>query len=109
MASMKPENRRKLIEKSLKDQIKAQGKTDPYYADLIKSYMDLYDLKERCQADIEERGLRYEARGGNGKMIDKPNESCDRIPRIVSAMVGMLDKLGLKDPIRKDDFDDGFS
>ena len=55
-------------------------------------------LKEELQYDIDTRGIRYEARTGNGYKTDKPNESIKNLTNVTTEMRKILQDLDLKEP-----------
>ena len=86
------------IEKSLIEQLEAQGKATKYAIDLVGDYMRYYDVKKILFEDIAKNGLRIKLVNGNGFETEKPNESVPNLNKITATMLKILAELGLKDP-----------
>lgn len=87
-----------IIRKDLKDQLIAQNKYGEHFNDMIENYLFYVKLKEELQYDIDTRGIRYEARTGNGYKTDKPNESIKNLTNVTTEMRKILQDLDLKEP-----------
>ena len=90
---------KKAIEDSLIEQLKIKGKCTKYYLDMVADYMSYYDLKKSLKKDIKEKGVRYKTVSGNGKDIEKPNESIANLHKTTQIMLKILQDLGLQEPI----------
>ena len=86
------------IREDLKNQLISQGKFGKQFDDMVEDYLYFVDLKERLKHDIDENGIRYENRGGNGFTTFKPNESCERLLKTNAQMLKILQDLELKAP-----------
>lgn len=87
-----------IIRKDLKDQLISQNKFGEHFNDMIENYLFYVKLKEELQYDIDTRGIRYEARTGNGYKTDKPNESIKNLTNVTTEMRKILQDLDLKEP-----------
>lgn len=94
----KTEQKIEVIRKDLKDQLIAQNKFGEHFNDMIENYLFYVKLKEELQYDIDTRGIRYEARTGNGYKTDKPNESIKNLTNVTTEMRKILQDLDLKEP-----------
>ena len=65
---------------------------------MIENYLFYVRLKEDLQYDIDVKGIRYEARTGNGYKTDKPNESVKNLINVTTEMRKILQDLDLKEP-----------
>ncbi|MBP3463801.1 MAG: RNA polymerase subunit sigma-70 [Clostridia bacterium] len=93
------------IRKDLMSQLTSQGKFGKHFEDMVEDYLYFIDLKERLKFDLDDRGIRYRAIGGNGFATYKPNESYERLLKTNAEMLKILQELELKAP--DDDGDDG--
>ena len=84
------------VRKSLLDQLKKQNKNTDYYIDMVEDYIYFWDLKEKCQKDIDENGIRYSVTTGNGFETLKANESVLNVLKINMQMLKILTALDLK-------------
>ena len=87
-----------LIKKDLLDQLEAQNKFGQYYKDLVEDYMYNFELKNILQKDIDENGLRVHRVTGNGFETEKPNESVERLMKVNTQMLKLLQDLNLQIP-----------
>lgn len=87
-----------IIKKDLKDQLISQNKFGEPFDDMIENYLFYVKLKEELQYDIKLKGIRYEARTGNGYKTDKPNESVKNLINVTTEMRKILQDLDLKEP-----------
>lgn len=100
----KEENSKKIkekietIKKDLTDQLISQNKFGEPFNDMIENYLFYVKLKEELQYDIKRKGIRYEARTGNGYKTDKPNESVKNLINVTTEMRKILQDLDLKEP-----------
>ena len=94
---------RKITEKKMRDslqnQLKAQGKTDDFYMDLVESYIFYWKMKRDLEEDIKEKGLRYECINGNGVKTEKANESVVNLQKTTGTMLKILSDLKLREPM----------
>lgn len=94
---------RKITEKKMRDslqmQLKAQGKTDDFYMDLVESYIFYWKMKRELEEDIKEKGLRYECVNGNGVKTEKANESVVNLQKTTGTMLKILSDLKLREPM----------
>lgn len=86
------------IREDLKNQLITQNKFGKQFDDMIEDYIFLVKLKEELQYDIAQKGIRYEARTGNGYKTDKPNESVQNLLKVNAQMLKILQDLELKAP-----------
>lgn len=86
-------NRKKMVRKSLEDQLKAKGADIDLFLDQINDYMTMWDLKEKLKEDIAENGLRLMYRTANGSKAEKDNPSVKQIPLINKQMLMLLKQL----------------
>ncbi|MBD5549484.1 MAG: P27 family phage terminase small subunit [Lachnospiraceae bacterium] len=96
------------ILQSLQDQLKKKQADISVFSDLLEDYMALYTIKKKLKADINKRGVSYEAPSASGKaMIIKQNQSVKDLVAVNKQMLLILEKLGLTtDKTIKDDADD---
>ncbi len=90
---------KKDIENSLIEQLEMKGKDTKYYLDLVADYVYYYDLKKKLKKDIKEKGVRYTFKNGNGKDVEKTNESIANMHKTTQIMLKILQDLGLQDPL----------
>lgn len=95
------------VKDSLLKQLKEKGKNTDYYLDLVDDYMSYWDLKKRLKNDIKKKGVRYVSTNGNGKDVEKANESITNLHKTTQVMLKILQDLGLQDPILGSD-EDGY-
>lgn len=88
------------MRKSLQMQLKAQGKTDDFYMDLVESYIFYWKMKSDLEEDIKEKGLRYEYTNGNGVKTEKANESVVNLQKTTGTMLKILSDLKLREPMQ---------
>lgn len=93
------------IRESLIEQLTVKGKTTKYYLDLVDDYMSYYDLKKKLKKDIKEKGVRYVTSNGNGKTVEKSNESIVNFHKTTQIMLKILCDLGLQEPVNGSDTD----
>ena len=94
---------KKTVEESLIEQLEIKGKCTKYYLDLVADYLYYYDLKKDLRKDIKKKGVRYISINGNGKEVEKANESIVNLHKTTQIMLKILQDLGLQDPIRGDE------
>lgn len=87
-----------MMRTSLQTQLKAQGKTDNFYLDLVESYIFYWNMKKELEDDIREKGLRYEYINGNGVKTEKANESVVNLQKTTATMLKILSDLKLREP-----------
>lgn len=87
-----------IIREDLKNQLISQNKFGEHFNDMIENYLFYVRLKEDLQYDIDAKGIRYEARTGNGYKTDKPNESVKNLINVTTEMRKILQDLDLKEP-----------
>lgn len=86
MGKIKPETRRKRVEKSLRQQLTSKGADVDLFEDLISDYMRMWDLKEMFFTDLQENGLRP---GG------KESASPKQIPIVNRQMLALLKQMDI--------------
>lgn len=102
---IKNRSRYKNIRKSIKEQLKNDGKISSHYEDLVEDYMKMYLVKELAYADIQERGETVEWHNGTQRGFKK-NDSVDVILKTNQQMLKLLDTLGIKPDVSgADDFE----
>jgi predicted MPP superfamily phosphohydrolase len=97
----KTEKRVKEIKESLLEQLKMLNMTGNHYLDMIDDYCQLFKLREKLEADIDENGIRYTVVNGNGFESEKPNESIGNRVKVNAQMLKILGDLNLKQPDQK--------
>ena len=85
-----------------------QGKTSEFYLDLVEDYMSYWDLKKGLIKDIKKKGIRYSTINGNGKEVEKANESVPYLQKTTAIMLKILTDLNLKEPLKIEDPEDGY-
>lgn len=98
----------KMMRNSLQMQLKAQGKTDHFYMDMVETYIFYWKMKQDLEADIKAKGLRYECRNGNGVLTEKANESVVNLQKTTATMLKILSDLKLREPKATDDDSSGY-
>lgn len=88
----------KMMRDSLQSQLKAQGKVDDFYMDMVESYIFYWNMKNELEKDIKENGIRYTFTNGNGISTEKPNESILNLQKTTATMLKILSDLKLKEP-----------
>lgn len=102
---LKNKSRYKNIRKSIKEQLKNDGKISSHYDDLVEDYMKMYIVKELAYEDIQERGETVEWHNGTQSGFKK-NDSVDVILKTNQQMLKLLDTLGIKPDVGgADDFE----
>ncbi len=94
----KAEEKINIIREDLKNQLISQNKFGEHFNDMIENYLFYVRLKEDLQYDIDSKGIRYEAKTGNGYKTDKPNESVKNLINVTTEMRKILQDLDLKEP-----------
>lgn len=87
-----------LIREDLKNQLIEQNRFGKHFEDMIEDYIYLVKLKEELQKDIDNKGIRYQVKTGNGFKQTKPNESVVNILKVNNQMLKILQDLDLKAP-----------
>ena len=85
----------KEIKASLLEQLERSGNDTPYFNDLVEDYMKMYETKEKCAADIQERGITIHSVGSQGQDITKKNDSVDMLLKTNQQMIKLLDMLNI--------------
>lgn len=88
--------KRKAIEKDLKQQLEAKGNTGKYYFDLVDDYLQLWDIKNKLFGDICDRGVVTTYDHGGGQRGTKQNDSVISVLKVSDRMTKILDNLGIK-------------
>lgn len=96
--NIKIQEKIEIIRKDLKEQLIAQNRFGEHFNDMIENYLFYVRLKEELQYDIKQKGIRYEAKTGNGYITDKPNESVKNLINVTTEMRKILQDLDLKEP-----------
>lgn len=99
---------KKEIREDLIEQLKAQGKYQKFYIDMVNDYVKYFGIKNSLQKDIRDRGLRYKVTTGNGFTSEKPNESVQNLMKVTSTMLKILQDLGLQTPVQTNDNDEDY-
>lgn len=96
------------IKADLKGQLQSLKKTGTYFDDLIEDYIYLWKLKKKLQKDIKQMGIRYTTVNGNGKEVEKTNDSVASLLKVTTQMLKLLSDIGLTEPTigGEDDVDD---
>lgn len=87
-----------LIKADLKGQLQSLKKTGMYFDDLIEDYIYLWKLKKKLQKDIKQMGIRYTTVNGNGKEVEKTNDSVASLLKVTAQMLKLLSDVGLTEP-----------
>ena len=87
-----------IIREDLRNQLMEQNKFGKQFEDMVEDYIYLVKLKEKLQQDIDEKGIRYKVKTGNGFIQRKPNESVVNILKVNNQMLKILQDLDLKAP-----------
>lgn len=83
------------IKDSLELQLKKKGADIACFNDLIRDYMDMYDVKTKLKKDIKKRGVSYETTSASGYSITKQNQSVKDLVAINKQMLMILKELKL--------------
>lgn len=86
----------KAIKNSMLEQLERSGNDTPYFKDLVDDYMKMYETKEMCSKDIEERGINIKSTGSQGQEIVKKNDSIDMMLKTNQQMIKLLDMMNIK-------------
>lgn len=89
----------KEVKTSLIRQLELRGMNAEFYMDLVNDYIYYWSLKKKLIADIKNKGLRYETVNGNGKTVEKANESVVNLQKTTATMLKILADLKLKEPV----------
>ena len=96
----------KQVRESLIEQLEAKGADVNCLIDLVDTYI-FYTKKERkMQADINKRGLHYEAISSTGKVYEKDNPSIKNSVLYNKQRLAILNQLGLSIKEVEGDTDD---
>lgn len=96
------------IKEDLIFQLKAQGKEDSYFLDLIDKYLDHFDTVKQLRKDVKKRGVLVEVTSGNGFTTMKHNESITLIQKEEKAMADILKLLEIHKPVIAESSDDDY-
>ena len=102
----KSDRKRAAVERSLMEQLEAQGKTAAFYTNLVSDYMHYYDIKQQLFDDIAERGAVVEVTSGNGFTRTGVNESIQTLQKTSATMLKILHDLDLREPVSEVGADD---
>ena len=97
---------RKELEKSFDEYIKINGLKDKALIDQMNQYLSLYDVKEELTRDIEKNGVSYTEPNTAGKSIIKDNKSVDKLLKVNTQMLKILEHLNIKPSELESDDDD---
>ncbi len=86
---------RKKIADSLIEQLELLGAVKEHYADMIKDYMGLWDVKTALIKDIKTRGVTYMDVSSVGVKMQKNNPSVKELVMVNRQMLCILKELGL--------------
>ena len=102
-----PKPKKKDIENSMIETLKASGHEQDVYMDLVNDYMKLWSIKNKLLADISKRGVVYKDKSSTGVEMMKNNPSTKELMFVSRQMLQILEKLGLADlEIIKGDMED---
>ena len=87
------------VEEALVNMLKTYKKATAYNLDLIKDYMNLYDIKNKLIRDIKTRGVTVQYDNGGGQKGIKKNDSTSELLKTNAQMLKILCDLGVKDMI----------
>lgn len=90
-----PKRKKSDIEASLRKQLTALGAAVPHFEDLIDSYLELWDIKQKLQKDIKKRGIRYEEMMSTGVKKSVVNPAIKESVNVNKQMLSILEKLNL--------------
>ncbi len=83
------------VRQDLIDQLERSGTIGKHYTDLIDDYMNLWDIKNKLQADIKKRGAKVQVATAS-KVNIKTNDSVIDSLKVNQQMLKILDSLGIK-------------
>ena len=88
---------RRKIELAIINQLKVkQVYKYAHYQDLINDYMKLWDIKNKLQEDIDERGVSLYWQNGESQFGYKKNESISELLKVNKQMLTILYDLGIR-------------
>lgn len=87
---------RKEIERSLTDQIKANGADIEVFRSLIADYMLMLAVCEKLKSDIRKRGTIIETPNARGLIVLLPNPSIKELRDTNKSMLAILKQLNLQ-------------
>lgn len=90
---------RKVIEEALKEQLVNNNTDTQYYNDIVKDYMNMWDIKNDLLADIKRRGVSVEYNHGGGQSGVKSNDSVALLLKVSDRMTRLLNAMGIKPEI----------
>ncbi len=91
------------IEKDIKNQLEMQSKYGKYYDDLVRDYLYLIKTREKLKEDIDDKGIRYEFKNGNGIKQEKPNESVSHLIKVEQLLLKIVNDLGINNKASPED------
>jgi phage terminase small subunit len=108
MGASKKSIARKSVIASFEHMLSGIGDADVgIFRDMVKDYMQLWEIKELLQTDIRERGVVYKDLSSVGVEMQKNNPSVKELININRQMLVIWDKFGLKpEPAKEGDEDD---
>lgn len=86
----------KEIRKDLINQLDANGTVGKHFKDLVDDYMELWMTKCMLVDDIHKRGINVKYNNGGGQKGMQDNKSIEKLIKVNSQMISLLDKLGIK-------------
>lgn len=81
------------VYKSLVAQLEVKGADVEHFVDLVTDYMTLWDIKEKLEEDIEERGTLFEGEDAMGEIVLKNNPSVKEFLNVNRQMLTILKQL----------------
>ena len=86
---------RKEIERSLTDQLKANGADIDVFRGLIADYMMMFAVCEKLKTDIRKRGTIIDVPNARGLLVKQPNTSIKELRDTNKSMLAILKQLNL--------------
>ncbi len=84
------------IKQDLLEQLERNGTIGSQYEDLVKDYMELWEIKNKLIEDIKEKGVSIRYQNGEKQFGYKKNDSIAELNKTNTQMLKILDHLGLK-------------
>ena len=81
------------IEKSIREHMSKRSLTEHHFVDLRNQYLELFDIKEKLVANIDELGVQYAEKLANGTTVIKDNKSVDKLLKVNQQMIKILEYL----------------
>jgi predicted methyltransferase MtxX (methanogen marker protein 4) len=86
---------KKDIERSLTEQLRANGADIEVFRGLIADYMMMFSVCEKLKTDIRKRGTIIEVPNARGTLVAQPNSSIKELRDTNKSMLAILKQLNL--------------